>query len=203
MRLFTIRIGHPYIHESGEEEKARKEARKLMEQELVESIKGISKDATQVDTWNGNAYIVSESAMVDIIQQIGTNADDSPSGMYIKSIKLLMEVGDPMEAIRAATDKMEAAAARFIDQASVYDFNGKEEISGGGWNEKTQSPVSGHHLININELTLCENFCTDALQEMLSDCWRIVAVCPQEARRPDYVLGRHNPKFNGTSAGRG
>lgn len=203
MRLFTIRIGKPYIHESGEEEKARKAALALKEQELVASIKGVSKDATQVDSWNGNAYIAAEYAMVDIIQQLGVTPEDSPHGIYVKSVKLLMEVGDPMEAIRAATDKMEAAAARFIDQASVYDFNGKEEISGGGWNEHTQSPVSGHHLAHVNELTLCENFCTDALQSLLSEGWRIMAVCPQEARRPDYVLGRFNPKFNGTSAGRG
>ena len=66
----------------------------------------------------------------------GVGPEDSPQGIYVKSVKLLMEVGDPMEAIRAATDKMEAAAARFIDQALIIESSDKTEIAGGGWNEK-------------------------------------------------------------------
>lgn len=46
-------------------------------------------------------------------------------------------------------------------------------------------------LLHINEVTWMEDACTEALQDMLNDGWRLIAVCPPNAqRRPDYILGR-------------
>jgi hypothetical protein len=38
---------------------------------------------------------------------------------------------------------------------------------------------------------LLDDACTDNLQAHLNEGWRIIAVCPPDAkRRPDYILGR-------------
>jgi hypothetical protein len=46
-------------------------------------------------------------------------------------------------------------------------------------------------LLAIDEVQVCENYCTDQLQRDLNNGWRIICVCPPNAaRRPDYILGR-------------
>ena len=48
-------------------------------------------------------------------------------------------------------------------------------------------------LMAINEVDYIDDACTDALQERLDEGWKILAVCPPNAkRRPDYILGRTN-----------
>jgi len=44
-------------------------------------------------------------------------------------------------------------------------------------------------LFSVRSVRVLENACTDDLQAFLDDGWMILAVCPQAARRPDYVLG--------------
>lgn len=61
------------------------------------------------------------------------------------------------------------------------------------FNKKCQVHIGGSHLLLINELILEEDCCTDHLQSLLDEGWRIVSVNHQEARRPDYVLGKYNP----------
>jgi hypothetical protein len=58
------------------------------------------------------------------------------------------------------------------------------------FNEKTNTEQPSVSLMNVDETLLMEDACTDALQENLSNGWRILAICPQPQRRPDYVLGR-------------
>lgn len=54
-----------------------------------------------------------------------------------------------------------------------------------------QIAVSDVGLLVMNEVQVCEDCCTDYLQQQLDEGWRILAVCPPNAaRRPDYVLGR-------------
>lgn len=58
-------------------------------------------------------------------------------------------------------------------------------------NTKCNVIVPGFGLLAITETKVVTDCCTDALNEMLKDGWRMVAVCPQpDQRRPDYVLGR-------------
>lgn len=46
-------------------------------------------------------------------------------------------------------------------------------------------------LLTIDEVTWRDDCCTEEIQNLLEDGWRIIAVCPPNgARRPDYILGR-------------
>ena len=46
-------------------------------------------------------------------------------------------------------------------------------------------------LLQIKDVCVEEDCCTDFLQQRLNEGWRILAVCPPNAaRRPDYILGR-------------
>ncbi len=92
-----------------------------------------------------------------------------------KSVEVIMDTLDPAKAVSAMLERVELAALRLEEPC---------------FNEKAGSPLSGPHLHNLNRLLLLENCCTDELQSALDAGWRIIAVCPQEARRPDYVLGR-------------
>lgn len=50
-------------------------------------------------------------------------------------------------------------------------------------------------LLLIDEVTYRDDCCTDELQNLLDDGWRLLAVCPPNAqRRPDYILGRRKEK---------
>lgn len=55
-------------------------------------------------------------------------------------------------------------------------------------------------LLMVNEVEVREDLCTHALQTLLDEGWRILAICPSiDQRRPDYILGRHNPKSSDVS----
>jgi hypothetical protein len=58
------------------------------------------------------------------------------------------------------------------------------------FNEKCGQEQPGPALMDIAETLLLEDSCTDALQEHFAAGWRLLAVCPQPQRRPDYILGR-------------
>lgn len=79
-----------------------------------------------------------------------------------------------------------------IDVPSIIEaaMSSSMEAIGKLFNEKTSSEQPGPSLLNVNETLLMEDACTDALQENLDNGWRIIAVCPQPQRRPDYILGR-------------
>lgn len=79
-----------------------------------------------------------------------------------------------------------------IDIASMIEASVSSSMEAVGklFNEKTSSEQPGPSLLNVDETLLMEDACTDALQENLDNGWRILAVCPQPQRRPDYVLGR-------------
>ena len=54
-----------------------------------------------------------------------------------------------------------------------------------------QIAVPDMALMYIDEVQVCEDYCTHALQDDLDNGWRILAVCPpNSARRPTYILGR-------------
>ena len=58
--------------------------------------------------------------------------------------------------------------------------------------------MPGQALSMYNDMKLLEDSCSDAVQEALNEGWRIIAACPQpDQRRPDYILGRFDPKHDG------
>lgn len=80
-----------------------------------------------------------------------------------------------------------------IARVSEYDDIGDFELrnSAAPVNTKCNVIVAGTSIIDIKEVTIRSNYCTDALQIDLRDGWRILAICVQpDQRRPDYVLGK-------------
>lgn len=64
-----------------------------------------------------------------------------------------------------------------------------------------QIAVPDMALMYIDKVRVEEDCCTDNLQSLLDEGWRILAVCPpNSARRPDYILGRRTAKdpFDGS-----
>ena len=60
------------------------------------------------------------------------------------------------------------------------------------FNTKVGVHISDLGLLNVREVDVLEDACTDALQDWLDEGWRILAICPQpDSRRPDYVMGRN------------
>jgi len=50
-------------------------------------------------------------------------------------------------------------------------------------------------LFAVRTLMVIENECTNRVQQLLDEGWRIVAVCPpNDTRRPDYILGHMEKK---------
>ena len=66
------------------------------------------------------------------------------------------------------------------------------------YNNRCEVHMPGQALSLYNDMKLLEDSCTDVLQEALNEGWRIIAACPQPGqRRPDYILGRFDPKHDG------
>jgi len=62
-------------------------------------------------------------------------------------------------------------------------------------NIRAQVITPGHALQDYDETCVEVDCCTDHLQTMLNQGWRILAICVQpDQRRPDYVLGRRVPE---------
>jgi hypothetical protein len=72
---------------------------------------------------------------------------------------------------------------------ALKSFNEKIEF-----NEVCNVHIGNIGLLHINQVAYANDKCTEELQELLNEGWRIIAVCPQpDQRRPDYILGRYNP----------
>lgn len=89
------------------------------------------------------------------------------------------------------------------DNGSMDPYDGK--YYGEHFNQRVEVHTPGNALATYNRVMLMEDACTDALQEKLSEGWRIIAVCPQpDQRRPDYILGSYSePNTNDSRAYRG
>lgn len=53
-----------------------------------------------------------------------------------------------------------------------------------------QVHLPGNELLKIRQVEVLEDCCTDVIQKQLDEGWKIIAVCPQSSRRPDYILGK-------------
>ena len=134
-------------------------------------------------------------AQLELLKRLGIQESEA-MGMSIcnaeQAIELFCEgycgsYASPKEHIKLLYDvKSEIDIASMIE-ASV---SSSAEVIGKLFNEKCQQEQPGPNLLNVNETLLMEDACTDELQENLDNGWRIIAVCPQPQRRPDYVLGR-------------
>ena len=74
----------------------------------------------------------------------------------------------------------------------------QESVGDQYYNSKCEVHMPGMAMAMYNEMLLLEDCCTDVLQSKLNSGWRIIAACPQpDRRRPDYIMGRFNPNFDG------
>lgn len=79
-----------------------------------------------------------------------------------------------------------------------------KNINKSSFNQVCNVHVGGSLLINVNELLLEEDACTDVIQDYLDTGWRMVACCVQpDGRRPDYILGRYNSDKTTKELGKG
>jgi hypothetical protein len=84
------------------------------------------------------------------------------------------------------TDKIQDVLAR-LERLSMTIKNEQT------FNDRCDVHVGGYALMQVNEVHLFADVCTDGLQEELDKGWRIIAACVQpDGRRPDYILGRYN-----------
>lgn len=127
-----------------------------------------------------------------------------------KQVLQILEVDDTVSVKSAASisdDSMESIIERFeavVAKMEALDIPIESATAEHVYNEHCDVHVPGNVLISYNETLLLEDSCTDILQGYLNSGWRIVAVCPQAQRRPDYILGRYNPEIDiGGSARRG
>jgi hypothetical protein len=69
----------------------------------------------------------------------------------------------------------------------------KQKLSFEG--QVVQIHVPNFTLLNMNQVMLLEDCCTDQLQKELDNGWRILCICPPlNERWPTYILGRHTPE---------
>lgn len=130
-------------------------------------------------------------------------AQNDYNGVRITKVDMALEtpvLDDPLEQLVPMLERIELAASRVERMKESGDYYGKwnqlpDGLAAAGWNQLVGSPVPGAQLLTINRLMLKEDCCTDELQRHLSDGWRLLAVCPQESRRPDYVLGKYDPGY--------
>lgn len=62
-------------------------------------------------------------------------------------------------------------------------------------NNRVNVAVPGLGLLAIAEAHVEYDLCTDRLNVLLQEGWRILAICPQpDQRRPDYILGKPRRK---------
>lgn len=114
----------------------------------------------------------------------------------------ILEVDDSItvkSAAPVATDSHEGLLARLaavVGKLENVEIPDPQNIPGHIYNEHCEVHTPGNMLATYNETMLLEDACTDALQTSMDDGWRIVAVCPQAQRRPDYIMGRWNPDYH-------
>lgn len=175
MKVLKMTTGFPY----GEDD-----ATKQREQEIKDYLSQFRE--VPADEYRSAAHIVSEVEAAGALVALGCY--DFSKGGIKGAVELYDTTSVHTEELHNILSRLQVAAAKLEVQSAIGIDQGFHHQP--GWNTKAQSPLSGPVLHSFDELMLCQDYCTDALQDRLNEGWRIVAVCPQEARRPDYVLGR-------------
>jgi hypothetical protein len=131
--------------------------------------------------------MLSESALLDLISLIPDEIDK------VSLVKTGYTNNTFLSALESAMKRFEEMATGAEDDHDAMRNWDRRLGSYAGHNDHTNTHISNNVMTSFNQVMLMEDACTDALQNNLNDGWRIVAVCPQAARRPDYILGKFNP----------
>lgn len=112
-------------------------------------------------------------------------------GSYVCDITELMTFGIPFT-VKKCFDKTNADLVEAIQRLDKRLQAADNMVH---YNQKCHVHVSGLGLLRMREVYVENDCCTDRLNQLLQDGWRIVAACVQpNQRRPDYVLGRAKPQ---------
>lgn len=175
-----------------------------------------AKDASEIANWR--AKFKQRKELIDrlgiIIPERKTVSDDAEEfkkNEYLNSptfictgeqLLEIMEVDDSITVKSAAPiagDSHEGLLARLeavVEKLEQIDIPNPAEPPPHIFNEHCEVHLPGNLLATYNDTLLLEDACTDALQGALNSGWRMIAVCPQSQRRPDYILGRFNPDLD-------
>lgn len=146
-----------------------------------------------MDHYGGGPTIVcDDKAAMRLVMALGVY---SHGKLGVKSVTEMFDTEDT--SYDHMLQKLELAAARLSEAANYVDTAIDGKVLGAEkYNTHVNAHLTGNTLSSYNSLRLLEDCCTDALQDALNEGWRIVSCCPQEARRPDYILGRYDPHYN-------
>jgi len=84
---------------------------------------------------------------------------------------------------------LDSLTGRDVLQWALQLATASEKPAPSQFNDHVNVTVPDIGLFKVKSVRVLESACTDDLQSFLDDGWMILAVCPQAARRPDYVLG--------------
>lgn len=193
MKMFLIEIDMPYRYSQVDAEQLKASDATLVSSLLFDA--GVSDAQISKLTYVSDQVVVTAEQLAVLM----INLSHEYNKPYIKKVDMIGDFGgNGHDQILGMLARIEAAATVLEHRADL-----STEFMGDHYNPHANSPVPGPILAEFNDLMLCENSCTDAVQGYLDEGWRIVAVCPQAARRPDYILGKYTPGLTQASARRG
>lgn len=175
MRLITARLDHIYVWDGDDAKKAEQTARLVEKRRDALAKVGVQTDET--DLSGSMSVVVTERQLADLMIM----------GQSIHAQASINVAEDPImraaQAIEVAAEKV----ARFSESLPEVNNN---------FNERVEVYTPGAGLMLFNRVMLLQDACSDALQSEMDNGWRIIAACPQpDQRRPDYILGRYDPKY--------
>lgn len=123
-----------------------------------------------------NNYIVELERFTSKFPNLEVNIKGIPKAIGNDNADLILQMNKVAEKIEEAKNRFE----------KVVEFNQKCEVH-----------VPNLGLLNVNQVAYATDYCTEELQQLLFQGWRILAICPQpDQRRPDYILGMHKSEMN-------
>lgn len=142
--------------------------------------------------WSINELFEKDPSIVDHLKALSLFEqkwpEDFKSGWYRFDIILDLHLLDPrvfpcLESIESIRPEAPQPVFTNLNPSPTPAFNQLVNVC-----------VPGYALLEIAEVGVKEDCCTDELGRCLLDGWKILAICPQpDQRRPDYVLGRPKP----------
>ena len=194
MRIVTVTIDCPYRYSETKDQDTAEDRdfliRGMVEARLPASLFAFIPEQTSF----GDIELTMQDTMAVSLMIALSEPEPGKQRPKVKGIKDCYYA--PVDEIYGLLSRIETAVQRLETVENVLDINLPDSVgpASGQLNNHTGAHLTGNVLTQYNELMLCEDACTDAMQQHIDEeGWRIVAVCPQSSRRPDYIMGRYNP----------
>lgn len=203
MRIVTVTIDCPYRYSETKDQDMAEDRdfliRGMVEARLPASLFAFIPERASF----GDIELTMQDTMAVSLMIALSEPEPGKQRPKVKGVKDCFHV--PHDEIRGLLARIESAVQRLETVEHVHDTNLPDSVgpASGQLNNHTGTHLTGNVLTQYNELMLCEDACTDAMQRHIDEeGWRIVVVCPQSSRRPDYIMGRYNPNRGCRAGGR-